>query len=281
MTAILMAFIGVGLFGFLNREEENDTSAYNKAVYEDQINELKQDLQRGAINQQQYDQGMEEIERRVLEELDRPKAISNSFLTWKAGIPLLLVIPLLAFCIYFLAGSPSLINYSANGGETAQWDEEGNVALKEVKQPTVEELKAYVKNSPKDSRAWLQLSYLYQKDGDKQQALEAMDKAFEASPHKMAEDSTLITERAILMLEVQNEELIDKAQSELNKAIEANPENATAKEILGMIYYRKGQYQKAVDLWSQVLDLYPAGSPEALQLIDVIGEAKNRAMMGF
>ncbi len=281
MTLILMAFVGAGLFGFFKPKESAESSLYNRLVFEDQINELKHDLRRGAITQKQYDEGLEEIERRILEEMDKPAETSSSLLTWKPTIFLLLSIPVLAFGIYFIAGNPSLSTYSSRGTETASWDQEGNVEVKEAKQPTIEELQAYLKNSPKDSRGWLQLSYLYQKEGNKKEALTAMDKAFETSPHKIAEDSTMITDRAILMLETEEPGLIDKAQTELNRAIDANPENPTAKEVLGMIYYKKGDYKKAADLWSQVLDIYPAGSPEATQLIDAISEAKNRAMMGF
>ncbi len=279
MTGILVLLIAAGLFGLFSSRKEQDHSLYNRMVYQDQLSELEEDLQKGQITQEQYDETRREIELRIIEEADSGTAPKQSKLGWKSAIIFLVAIPVLALGIYYIVGNPSLINYAPHGEDSAHWDAQGNLTLSNKKAPTIEELKAYLKESPKDARAWLQLSYLYQGSKEPKLALEAIDKAFELSPNKIAQDSGMITERAVLMLETQEPDLIPKAQAELERAIIANPENTTATEILGMIAFHNKEYNKAAELWSSLLSIYKEGSPEALQLMDLIGEAKNRAAM--
>src|ERR1041385_2787871 len=103
----------------------------NVAVYRDQLQELKADLQNGIIGKEQFDQDTEEIQRRLLEDTSftHKRAIVTLAKNRNTAYLLALGIPLVAVVFYLKVGSPQGIISAATqapetmgmaGGESSQ-----------------------------------------------------------------------------------------------------------------------------------------------------------------
>lgn len=272
---LLLLLVMLTAYGFFVRSKTQKKIQYiqlNRLVYQDQFEELKRDLWLGQISQNQYDEGVEELERRILEESDKG-AVNWKSSAWIAysSLVIVIVVPLFALSLYFWVGNPSLVDYSGQPSKQLSKPLEG---------ATKEELLTFVKESPKDSRAWVMLSRIYNSEKNYRAALDAINKAFENSPNAK-KDPGLLTERAVAMLETKDPMLVTQAQEQLDEALKVDPEYIPAKELLGMLAYQRQDYKRAVKEWSDILSLLPDNSPRAAQLLDAISEARNRDFMGF
>lgn len=272
---LLLLLVMLTAYGFFVRSKTQKKIQYkqlNRLVYQDQFEELKRDLWLGQISQNQYDEGVEELERRILEESDKG-AVNWKTSAWIAysSLVIVIVVPLFALSLYFWVGNPSLVDYSGQPSKQLSKPLEG---------ATKEELLTFVKESPKDSRAWVMLSRIYNSEKNYRAALDAINKAFENSPNAK-KDPGLLTERAVAMLETKDPMLVTQAQEQLDEALKVDPEYIPAKELLGMLAYQRQDYKRAVKEWSDILSLLPENSPRAAQLLDAISEARNRDFMGF
>lgn len=272
---LLLLLVMLTAYGFFVRSRTQKKIQYkqlNRLVYQDQFEELKRDLWLGHITQKQYDEGVEELERRILEESDKGTVNWKSS-AWIAytSLVIVIIVPLFALSLYFWVGNPSLVDYSGQPSKQLSTPSEG---------ATKEELLTFVKESPKDSRAWVMLSRIYNNEKNYRAALDAINKAFENSPNAR-KDPGLLTERAVAMLETKDPLLVTQAQEQLDEALRVDPEYIPAKELLGMLAYQRQDYKRAVKEWSDILSLLPENSPRAAQLLDAISEARNRDFMGF
>lgn len=280
MVAVFVGLVAYGLFFLSSQREINRGEELNAYVYQDQLEELKKELARGNISKEFYDREVEDIYQRIIEESKAREAVA-----YKVKTPILLsalvlcLIPAIAFLIYWKLGNPSLVSYSGNQ-EAMRWDANGNFIYSGNKQPTEKEITAYLKESPKDVRAWLKLSEILYSSGRLPEALRALDKAFENSKD-LSDDPTMIAKRALVMLQVNERVNADKANGELDRALKIEPQNAQALEIKALLAFSRRQYTEAINSWSKLLEIYPAGSQRANELIDMIGEAKSRLELGL
>ncbi|TAL24852.1 MAG: tetratricopeptide repeat protein [Nitrospirae bacterium] len=100
---------------------------------------------------------------------------------------------------------------------------------------------------PNNKEALLGLSSVFEKAGDSRQSLEHVKKAIELSP----QDAALSLKYAQLLVA---QESFAEALPYVTKIIEAEPSNITAKKLLGEIYLKEGDEQKAWAEYSSVID---------------------------
>jgi len=244
----------------------------NIAVYRDQLQELKADLQNGIIGKEQFDQDTDEIQRRLLEDT------SFNTKTVKVNLPksrntayaLALAIPLIAVVFYLKVGSPQGITSAATrapetmgmgGGERSQQQIDANV----------QKLAARLKANPSDAAGWTMLARSYNSMERFGEAAGAYAKATELNPN----DADLWAEYAFVTAMANNQKLDGKAMELVNHALKLDPENAKALQLSGSAAFEAKDYKKAIELWQRVLAKVPPGSEEAQAITDRINEAKN------
>jgi cytochrome c-type biogenesis protein CcmH len=281
MILVLLALLSWGLLGFSRDREKVHSSELNRIVYQDQLDELLRDRERGALSQQAYDREVEEIERRILEEAEADETEhTENRASGYTLCGLLILVPVSALFLYSQIGNPSLVDYVPGlvGGATVTADN----TLEMGREQNVDEslMKRYLKESPRDVRAWLQYARLLENQKKWHEALEVLDRVFELSPQKMAKSPDLVIERVLVMLQSGDPLLNKKISDEVQRVIDLNPEDPQGWELLGMIAYKNGDYGSAVSAWEKLLTFYPSGSQEALRLMDAIAAARNRQMMG-
>jgi cytochrome c-type biogenesis protein CcmH len=115
MVLLALWLILPPLFQSAGDAHVDDARAANLLVYQDQLRELRTDLETGLLTQVQHDQDKEEIERRLLEDIGDEKR-SNSpkkMATRRLAYAVAIFIPVAAILFYVFVGSPKLIDSPA------------------------------------------------------------------------------------------------------------------------------------------------------------------------
>jgi len=275
LIVIALAFVLPTLLQADDKQKETsdlERKEANVAVYRDQLQELKADLQNGIIGKEQFDQDTEEIQRRLLEDT------SGSTKTIKVNLAknrntaylLALGIPLVAVVFYLKVGSPQGIISAATqapetmgvaGGERSQQQIAANV------QKLADRLKA----NPSDAAGWTMLARSYSSMERFGEAAGAYAKATELNPN----DADLWAEYAFVTAMANNQNFDGKAIELVNHALKIDPENAKALQLSGSAAFAAKDYKRAIELWQRVLAKVRPGSEEAQAITERINEAKN------
>ena len=275
LIVIALAFVLPTLLQAEDKQKETsdlERKEANVAVYRDQLQELKADLQNGIIGKEQFDQDTEEIQRRLLEDtsFSTKTAKVNLAKSRNTAYLLALGIPLVAVVFYLKVGSPQGISSAATqapetmeaaGGERSQQQIAANV------QKLADRLKA----NPSDATGWTMLARSYSSMERFGEAAGAYAKATELNPN----DADLWAEYAFVTAMANNQNFDGKAIELVNHALKIDPENAKALQLSGSAAFAAKDYKRAIELWQRVLAKVPPGSEEAQAITERINEAKN------
>jgi len=274
LMVIALAFLLPTLLQADNKQKQTadlERKEVNIAIYRDQLQELKADLQNGIIGKEQFDQDSVEIQRRLLEDtsLSAKPAEKNLAKSRSTAYLLACGIPLIAVVFYLEVGTPQGITSAATrapemgvgSGERSQQQIDANV------QKLADRLKA----NPADAAGWTMLARSYNSMQRFGEAAGAYAKATELNPN----DADLWAEYAFVTAMANNQKLDGKAVELVNHALKIDPENAKALQLSGSAAFEAKDYKRAIDLWQRVLAKVPAGSEEAQAITERIDEAKK------
>jgi cytochrome c-type biogenesis protein CcmH len=253
---------------------EHDRTEANIAVYRDQLQELKADLNNGIVSQEQFDQDTEEIEKRLLE--DTPKTDKVSMSLPEKGrataYALALAIPLIAVVFYIQVGSPKGI--TGPGPQTTGARQMGpeNRSAEQIA-ANVQKLADKLKENPADTEGWIMLGRSYTSMERFGEAAGAYAKATELKPN----DADLWAEYAFVTAMAGNRKVEGKSLELVNEALKIDPENAKALQLAGSAAFEAKDYKKAIELWQRVLSRAPADSELGQAITERINEAKSLA----
>src|SRR5690349_16969125 len=109
LTAVALAFVLVPLLGKGNAQADAvSRDAVNIAILRSQLSELDADLAAGSLQQEQYELARNELQKRVLDEVNSaaPQLQAEVRGSRKPAILLALAMPLIAVGLYFYLGNP-------------------------------------------------------------------------------------------------------------------------------------------------------------------------------
>ncbi len=275
LIGIALAFI---LPPLLQRETEADKALSdldrkeaNIAIYRDQLDELKAELENGIVSQQQYDEDSQEIERRVLEDASPKRQIvrSSSEKRRSTVYVVALAVPLVAVVFYLKVGTPQSISGSGTlpveaptmtGGPRTQQQIDANV----------EKLAQRLKTNPNDVDGWVMLARSYNSMSRFGEATGAYAKATELKPT----DADLWAEYAFATAMTNDQKIDGKAMELINQALKVDPDNAKALQLAGTAAFDNKDFNKAIEIWQRVLSRVPPESDVAQAITERINEAK-------
>ncbi|PYS72111.1 MAG: c-type cytochrome biogenesis protein CcmI [Acidobacteria bacterium] len=276
---IALAFV---LPPLLQRENETDKKmsdeerkAANIAVYRDQLDELKGDLQNGIVSEQQFEEDSEEIKRRLLEDVsshDKSKSVrigKDKNMAYVVAV----AIPLIAVVFYLQVGTPKGIGKAAQATamEGPAMGGGGGERTPEQIAANVEKLAKRLKDDPSDVDGWVMLARSYSSMDRFGEATGAYAKATELKPN----DADLWAEYAFATAMANNHKIDGKALELINQALKVDPDNAKALQLSGTAAFDNKDYKKAIEIWQKVLSRVPAGSDVAEAITERINEAKT------
>ena len=247
------------------------------SLYRDQLRELNADHAAGTINDEQFETGRGELERRLLEEISQPAPASSvsgrARLTAGAIAAFVLVVPI---AMYLALGTPTAINSAASepqagGAQTAGADEAPHQITPEQVQAMIDKLAARLQQSPQDGEGWAMLARSYSFVRKFPEAVKAYEKATELLPN----DSHLLADYADALAMTQERRLTGAPMKLVQRALAIDPKDVKALALAGSEAFDRHDYAAAVGYWDRAVKANPPDAQFVQQLQGGIEEARK------
>jgi cytochrome c-type biogenesis protein CcmH len=236
------------------RGNAQPANAREIAVYADQLDEVRRDLQRGLIGETELVAARTEIGRRILRADQAGKAAfrADGRSRLFGAILVCLVIPAVSIGLYVDLGSPSLPDQPLAERKTAPIE---NLSPDEL----VARLDQQLAANPNDVRGWDIAGPIYMRMGRFADAVNAFQTAIRLGGPDLRRESGL------------GEALTSSAQgvvtSEARAAFEAAaklaPESPMPKMYLALALSQDGRLQESADAWKRIIASAPGNEPWA------------------
>jgi cytochrome c-type biogenesis protein CcmH len=253
---------------------EQPRSAYDLAIYRDQLDELGRDVARGVLSEAEAASARLEIERRLLASQPRGAApakpgLSGLSLRVVAAVTLVAV-PGLALGLYLGLGSPDLPDapLAARQGERKVLAADGGLDLPKARKMLEEKLAT----QPDSLQGWMLLARTDAALGDWPAARAALDKALalsNRSPDVLEADGDLLVSEA-------QGEVTPQAEAVLQEAAKARPDLFRARYYLGLAKAQRDDMAGAIAAWKALLADAPADAPWADTVKKAVAEAERQ-----
>jgi cytochrome c-type biogenesis protein CcmH len=255
-------------------EKGDDLRAANVLIYRDQLKEMEADLKSGLVSEEQYQQDKEELERRLLEDVNAPSSdlSSSSTPTRKVAYGVGLAIPIGVIALYFVIGNPNGLAPSLPQMASAGPQQGGPMSSQQIA-ANVEKLARKLEQNPNDAQGWLMLARSYL-------SMERFADAAAAYEHATAlngNDASVWADYAEAAALANGQRLAGKPTDAINRALQIDPKQQKALDLAGSAAYQAGDYKKAIDYWQKLLTQLPAGSEELKAISEQIAKARQLA----
>ena len=239
--------------------------ASNLAILKDHLSELDGDLAAGTLQQQQYEQARQDLERRAIEETRDAAAppVAPAPARWTA-VSLAIAIPICAALLYVQLGAPEGISAAAPHG--------GAKATSQEVEAMVTKLAARMEQSPNDGKGWALLarSYLVM-----QRNAEAVA-AYERAVAIMQDDADLLADYADALAVEQGRRIEGKPLKVVERALKIEPTQWKALAMAGSAAFERNDFKTAVDYWERLQASTEPGTDFAREVAANINEARER-----
>lgn len=288
LTAVVLVVLALVLV--LRPLLRNNTAAartgqreLNIAVYRDQLRELRADLDQGLLSEAQFAAAQAELEARLAEDAlsaqdtrsgEPPPAVPQR--GRRAGYALAAVLPVAAFGLYFVLGSPisltTAVAAQAQEQPAAHAVPGGHDIMKMIAQ--VEEK---TRKNPDDAEAWTILAKTYAAVRHWPEALHAYEQAYRLRPEVPA----IMTGYAEALAITRGRVLDGKPIELVMAALEKEPENLKGLELAGIHAFQNQGYAKAAFYMRRLHALLPPESPFAQDILAAQKEAEKLMRQGL
>ena len=253
----------------------------------DQLLQLKQLHDTGAINAAAYESSKAGLERRLVDSvLAAPVAAQVQLPRPAPRVPagMWAGLGVFAFVVagagYWWTGRPGELGQppaaftAASGAPEAAGSAPPTVTREQVT-AMVDKLAARMQAQPDDAEGWNMLGRSYMNLGRVEEALAAFQRALKIKPA----DANMLTEYADA-LAVKNGRLLDgEPTALLDRALQLEPDNLKALALAGTAAFNRGDYATAVKHWDRVVRIGPANG----QLVEMVrsgaAEARERGKL--
>lgn len=244
--------------------------ALNVSIYKDQFIELERDLQNDVLNEEQYQLGRQELERRLLvdvEEQEQGAAVSPlAPAARRTALAIAVILPLAALGLYAKLG-----NLEGLSPESYQPPELSQTEMSDQINAMIEQLAARLQDTPSDGEGWKMLgrSYLVQ-----ERFADARD-AFEKAAALLADDAQLLADLADTIAMTSGQSLEGRPLQLINQALAIDPTHQKSLWLAGTAAYERQDYRQALNYWQRLAALMPPGSEGAQAMARNIAEIQG------
>lgn len=239
-----------------------------RSLYRAQLQELVREREAGNLSNTDFAQAEEELQRRLLAELDQraqPRAWAN-----KRGLPrvsalvLAVVVPVAAFVLYVQVGDPQA------AARLAQSEDLGHGAGQVNVDAMVQGLAQRLQNEPDDLPGWVMLGRSYEILERYEDAIQAYKNALSIAGAQSVEakDQARLWADMADALGSANHGSLATAMEAIDQALKLNPQQPKALALAGTAALQVGDYAQARTHWQTLLVMLEPGSDVALQVQD-------------
>lgn len=259
-----------------------DRDALNLAVFRQQVEELDSDLASGELDKEQYDAARRDLERELLRDVEGSNeggsAAGTNSGRW-AALGLVALIPVISISLYLHQGDVGIIprlhtaavqpagsqqvsaDHPATGGPPASLD------------VMVERLAKRMEKQPNDVQGWLMLGRSYTVLHKPDQAVHALEKAYQLAPRQ----PDVLTAYAQALAAKNGNHLDGRPAALIRTALEIDPQDIDARWLDGLLAFQQGQFPRAASQWEGILARFDPQGKEAGVLHRLVNEARRRA----
>ena len=251
-----------------------DLAELNLAIRRDQLKELETDRDSGVLSSEQYEQGLVELERDLLAEVDASSAADTSTApvqSKKVAVLLAVAIPVLAVFLYMKLGTPAGLQ---PGMAPAQEEEASHELSMDQLADMVQTLADRLSAQPDNPDGWMMLGRSYS-------VLRQFDmaaKAYATARDLIGDHPDVLTSYADALAMANEGGFTPESLALIARALEVDPSHPKALWLSGTVAYDQKDYPRALDLWQRLVLLVPPGSEQEASIQANIAEV--RMLMG-
>jgi len=240
----------------------------NVSVYRDQLRELDRDLKTGTLTSEQYAQSRDELEQRLLADVDsrKPTNPPTARSAWRVALVVAVALPVGAGALYLHLGNPQALTAPKHAALDAS-----SITAEQFRQMT-EKLAARMRSNPDDAVGWMMLGRAYKALERYPDAAQALQKAQQLEPR----NPEILVEYAEALALVHGGDLAGEPTRLLERALEIAPDNGKALTLAGTSAFARKDYPAAVRYWEKLIAHVQADSELGRALSAGIAEARAR-----
>jgi len=272
LLVVAVLFIVLPLWRKSVKENQVLRDVANLEIFRDQIAEMDADLRNGLLTPELHEQGIRELQSRLLEEVQtteqEPRTLARN--PHKAvAIVLAVFVPLIAVGLYMKIGNPNAFmtpseQSNAGGFATAK----SEAALKQLEDK--------VAQNPQDTESMGMLARTYAEQERFVDAVKVYSKLTQIIPN----DAQLWADFADALAMTNGQSLAGHPTLLINKALALNPKNPKALALAGSAAMGRGEFAAAIKYWDDLLKLLPENSDDAKMINDGIQQARTAIAQG-
>jgi cytochrome c-type biogenesis protein CcmH len=257
MLVVSLAWI----FWFLKKPLEDggvDLQQSNIDLGKQRKLELQTDLDQGLIDQEQFNQALEEISSTLALELNQTSAKKLNKSNGNIWIGLVtIILPIFTISVY-----QNLSNYTP-ASKIATISSEP-LSLED----SVTKVRQHLQENPKDVEAWKMLGLSYFELNKIQESIKAYEQAYQIDP----KDPRLLVEYASTMISANDDKFTGRPVELIKQALEIDPNAPDALYLAGMFAVSVQDFDLAKALWGKALIALPEQSVDRQALVSILQE---------
>ena len=242
-----------------------------RRLYQAQLAELKLERSGGRLSETDHAQAVEELQRRLLNELDRPRASvawrQSPWLRRGSALLLAVLLPVAAFALYLQVGDPKAAAQLAQEQPGAHGDGVGDAQV----QAMVDGLARRLEEQPQNLPGWVMLARSYETMELFDAAAQAYRRALQEARRSAADEEVqarLWADLADALASAQGGDLDGEAGKAIKQALMLQPDQPKALALAGSAAVRHGKLDEAQKNWQALLRQLEPGSDMALRVQD-------------
>ncbi len=255
---------------------ETASDASVRAFYLAQREQLRRDLDNGALSPQAHARADEELQRDLLQDLamrrDPRARLGGQRASIAAACVLTVAVPVAAVLLYGQLGNPRAAATIAmsQAPEPHAQEADNDMAL------AINALAQRLRASPDDADGWYMLARSYETLGRYNDAIAAYREVLRLVPGQ----PLVLADLADALLSARQGQPDEDSIAAVAQALQAEPDQPKALALAGMMAMRRGDAAEALTHWERLQGLLPADSDAARQIQTNIAQARAMATGG-
>lgn len=252
---------------------ETASDASVRAFYLAQREQLRRDLDNGALSPEAHARADEELQRDLLQDLAMRRDPRARLGGQRAGIAaacvLTVAVPVAAVLLYGQLGNPRAAATIAmsQAPEPHAQEADNDMAL------AINALAQRLRASPDDADGWYMLARSYETLGRYNDAIAAYREVLRLAPGQ----PVVLADLADALLSARQGQPDEDSVAAVAQALQAEPDQPKALALAGMMALRRGDAAEALTHWERLQRLLPADSDAARQIRTNIAQARAMA----
>ncbi|MGE8061480.1 c-type cytochrome biogenesis protein CcmI [Pseudomonas sp. NPDC089547] len=256
-----LSFLLIPILRGRRRQQEEDRTALNVALYQERIAELAGQQAAGVLDEAQLAKGRDEAARELLADTESAEPLRQGHLG--KALPLLaaVLVPLMALGLYLHFGAADKVALTQEFAEAPKSMEEMTARLERV-----------VQAQPDSAEAMYFLGRAYMAE---QRPADAA-RTFERAVALAGRQPELLGQWAQALYFAANKQWSPQVQALTDEALKADPNEVTSLGLRGIAAFEGERYQEAIDYWKRLLAQLPEGDASRGALQGGIDRAAER-----